>query len=152
MDHARLFGFESELESNLTYIPLAVRFKLDQCGIKLSLAAWQLLSNEKRRELLLARCDTAENVANYRKLLCSFVRECMGDEPAFIVTDEDPLWAADNVPEQIVRAIEAMGAQPLSRVQWGKLTPLERFALIKLSREGREHRKLAVALCEFGVN
>jgi hypothetical protein len=42
-DYARLFDFESELEATLTYIPLAVRFKLDKCGIKLSLEAWQLL-------------------------------------------------------------------------------------------------------------
>jgi Conserved nitrate reductase-associated protein (Nitr_red_assoc) len=34
-DDARLFGFESELEANLTYIPMAVRFKLDLCGVKL---------------------------------------------------------------------------------------------------------------------
>lgn len=38
-DDACLFGFESELEANLTYMPMAVRFKLDKCGIKLSLAA-----------------------------------------------------------------------------------------------------------------
>ena len=34
-DDARLFGFESELEKSLTYLPLAVRFKLDRCGVKL---------------------------------------------------------------------------------------------------------------------
>jgi hypothetical protein len=36
-DHARLFAFEHDFFVSLRYIPMAVRFKLDRSGIKLSL-------------------------------------------------------------------------------------------------------------------
>jgi len=65
-EEARLFGFESELEANLTYIPMAVRFKLDICGIKLLLAVWQRLPEHKRRELLYLPCQNEHDVASYR--------------------------------------------------------------------------------------
>jgi len=70
-DHPRLFGFESELEASLTYIPMAVRFKLDKCGIKLSLGAWQQLPEDRRREFLRAPCDKRKR---YRELSTGPVR------------------------------------------------------------------------------
>jgi hypothetical protein len=149
-DHARLFDFESELEATLTYIPLAVRFKLDKCGIKLSLDAWQLLPEDRRRELLRAPCDKAKAIASYRQVLCSFVREASGDKPPLVSIPADSP-SADVAPEQITRATAALGLPPPSSAGWRKLTPLQRFALVKLSREGREHRNLAAALREFGL-
>jgi hypothetical protein len=150
-DHARLFGFESELEANLTYIPMAVRFKLDKCGIKLSLGAWQQLPEDRRRELLRAPCDNATDISSYRRVLCAFVEECTGDEPPSIPVAEHPRWADKNIPEQIIQAVTAMGLPPPSSARWCRLTPLQRFALLKLSREGREHRNLGLALREFGL-
>jgi hypothetical protein len=151
VDDARLFSFESELEASLIYIPMAVRFKLDKCGIKLSLAAWQLLLEDRRRELLRAPCDNATDIASYRRVLCSFVGEFTGDEPPSIPVAGHPPWADKNIPEQIIQAAMAMGLPPPSSARWCTLTPLQRFALVKLSREGREHRNLGLALREFGL-
>ena len=150
-DRARLFGFESELETSLTYIPMAVRFKLDKCGIKLSLEAWQQLPDDRRRELLQAPCDHATDIASYRQVLCSFVKECTGNEPTSIPMAEHPPWADENIPDQITKAVSAIGLPPLAVARWRVLTPLQRFALVKLSREGREHRNLGLALREFGL-
>ena len=150
-DDARLFAFESELETSLTYIPLAVRFKLDKCGIKLSLEAWQQLPEDRRRKLLQAPYDQAADIARYRQILCSLVGEYTGEEPPSIAMTEHPPWADKNVPEQITKAATAMGLPPLSAERWCMLTPLQRFALVKLSREGREHRNLGRALREFGL-
>jgi hypothetical protein len=75
VDDAQLFGFESELEASLTYIPMAVRFKLDQCGIKLSLAVWQQLPEHRRRELLHLPCQSDGDIAAYRRILCALVKE-----------------------------------------------------------------------------
>ena len=150
-DDARLLGFESELEANLTYIPLAVRFKLDSCGIKLSLAVWQRLPEHKRRELLYLPCQNEHDVASYRRVLCVLVKECSGDEPPSIPTAEHPLWATDDTPEQIARAATALGFPSPSSAQWRQLTPLQKFALVKLSRDGHEHRNLGAALREFGL-
>jgi len=150
-DDARLFGFESELEVNLTYIPMAVRFKLDKCGIKLSLAEWQRLPQSWRRDLLQRRCDDACAVADYRRILCSLVRECVGTEPAAIVTAEHPRWSDAEIPEEVVIAAAAKGVPLPSAARWRALTALERFALLKLSRKGHDHRNLELALREFGL-
>lgn len=44
--------FEPEEARDLTWLPLAVRFKLDEVGLRCSLAQWQALSFAKRTELL----------------------------------------------------------------------------------------------------
>ena len=150
-DDARLFGFESELEKSLTYLPLAVRFNLDRCGVKLSLAAWQQLPEDRRRELLSRPCQSEADVAAYRKIVCAFATECTGEEPAIIAVAENPPWADEQVPEQLTRAATTMGLSSPSAPQWCRLTSLQRFALIKLSRDGREHRNLGAALREFGL-
>lgn len=148
---ACLFGFESEPEANLTYIPMAVRFKFDKCGIKLSLAAWQLLPEDRRRDLLHAPCQNEGEIASYRAILCALIKEFTGDEPPSIPTAVHPPWAASAIPEQITRATTAMGFSAPSSAQWCQLTPLQRFALVKLSREEREYRNLGPALREFGL-
>jgi len=150
-DEARLFGFESELEANLAYMPMAVRFKLDKCGIKLSLAEWQQLPEDRRRDLLRAPCGQAAAVANYRQRLRSLVTECTGSEPPNIPTAEHPPWADNDIPEQVTRAATAIGLGSLSPARWRALTALERFALVKLSRDGRDHRNLGPALREFAL-
>ena len=151
VDDGRLFGFESELERSLTYLPLAMRFKLDRCGVKLSLAAWQQLSEHRRRELLSLPCHSEADVASYRRVLYAFVTECAGEEPATITVSTHPPWADDHVPDQLTRAATAGGFSSPSALQWRRLTPLERFALVKLSREGHEHRNLGAAFREFGL-
>ena len=149
-DETRLFGFESELEANLTYMPMAVRFKLDKCGIKLSLEQWQRLPLHRRRELLRTPCDHAAAISNYRLMLRSMVMECTGEEPPTIRTAERPQWADHDAPEQVRRAATAMGLESPSPARWRSLSALERFALVKLSRDGRDHRNLGPALREFG--
>jgi hypothetical protein len=46
--------FEPIEARELTWIPLAVRFKLDRCGVRISLGQWQALSVTERGALLLA--------------------------------------------------------------------------------------------------
>ena len=68
-----------------------------------------------------------------------------------MVVAEDPPWAEERVPDQLARAATALGFPAPSSAQWRKLSSLQRFALLKLSREGREHRNLGAALREFGL-
>jgi len=146
----RVFDFESELGADLTYMPMAVRFKLDQCGIRLSLAEWQRLPEYRRRELLYAPCDHEDTIANYRQLVRSWVKESTGTEPLAIPTASDPPWASSDVPEQLAQAATQMGLSVPSPASWRILSPLERFALLKLSRKEHDHRNLGRALREFG--
>jgi hypothetical protein len=56
----------------------------------------------------------------------------------------EPVWLQDQVvPPDL--------AATITLSQWQRLTPLQRFALIKLSRPGHEHRNLPLALREFGL-
>lgn len=148
---ACLFAFEAELEADLTYIPMAVRFKLDKCGIKLSLDDWQLLPERRRRELLNAPCGDTPAIASFRATLCGIVKEFAGSEPPTIATAEHPAWADDDVPEQLASAAAARGLPSPSPAQWRMLAAVQKFALVKLSRAGRDHRNLGAALREFGL-
>jgi len=40
---------------------------------------------------------------------------------------------------------------PLEANRWRQLSELQRFALVKLSHPGHEHRNLPLALAEFGL-
>ena len=59
MNDTALFAFEDDFVASLRCVPMAVRFKLDACGVKLSLRQWSRFSQAERRELLLAPCETA---------------------------------------------------------------------------------------------
>ena len=47
-----LFAFEEDEFADLNWMPLAFRFRLDVCGLKLPLASWQNLSFSERVLLL----------------------------------------------------------------------------------------------------
>jgi hypothetical protein len=48
----RVFSFEPVQARELEWLPLAVRYKLDACGLKISLQEWQSLHREERAVLL----------------------------------------------------------------------------------------------------
>lgn len=146
-----IFGFESDLERSLTCIPLAVRFKLDKCGIKLSLDQWQSLPEGKRQDLLKARCEGGVEIANFRHALQALIRAASGDEPRLLEVGKYLPWDAPEVPAQVKRKVVEAGGPPPTASQWRDLTPLERFALVKLSRDGEHGRNLIPALREFGL-
>jgi hypothetical protein len=146
---SRIFGFESDLERSLTCIPLAVRFKLDKCGIKLSLDQWQKLGEGKRLVLLQLRCESEVEIANFQRALQALIRAASGDEPRLLNLGASQPWEDPEVPEQVRRKTLELGAIPPAPYQWRALTPLQRFALIKLSRDGDHARNLMPALREF---
>jgi hypothetical protein len=58
-------------------------------------------------------------------------------------------WPDD--PGAIERLREHPLELPLRREGWAELNELQRFALVKLSHPGHEHRNLPRALAEFGL-
>ena len=74
-----IFGFESDLERSRACIPMAVRFKLDQCAMKLSLAQRRQLLVADRRDLLEMRCETDLEVADFRRAIEKLVKGTTGD-------------------------------------------------------------------------
>jgi hypothetical protein len=150
-DGSCIFGFESDLERNLGCIPMAVRLKLDQCAIKLSLDQWRQLPLADRRDLLQMRCEKEGETANFRRVLEELVKATTGDEIRSLDPAPSRPWDDSDVPVQVARQICELGAVPPTGYQWRALTPLQRFALIKLSRDGDHHRNLIPALREFNL-
>jgi hypothetical protein len=80
MNDTQLFAFESDFVATLRCVPMAVRFKLDHCGIKLTLRQWSRFTPEDRKRLLLAPCDTPREVEAYRSTLTELVALRSGGE------------------------------------------------------------------------
>ncbi|HEY9645742.1 MAG TPA: nitrate reductase associated protein [Chroococcidiopsis sp.] len=161
------FQFEADFVETLRCIPMVVRFKLDTCGIKLKLQAWHQLSPGDRQALATLPCTTAAEIAHYQTFLQQRLLDCTGAMGGTLPIDPQPPWLdAATIPAELDQAIQALGvalnqpsnqpsSQPLNQslnlVQWAALTPLQRFALLKLSRPGHENRNLLPALKEFGL-
>ncbi len=72
-----------------------------------------------------------------------------GTWPKDLPVDVSPAWMdGDHIPAQVQEKARACEAD-LAIAQWQKLSPLQRFALIKLSRPSHENRNFVPALQEF---
>jgi hypothetical protein len=143
------FAFESDMERSLRYIPMAVRLKLDKCGVKLSLAQWNALPESERSALLQLPCESAAETVDYCQTLCRLVKEVTGDDPRLISVN--PLWDGAEIPDQIADKAMQLGIKTPSSVQWRDLTALQRYALVKLTRAAHDNRNFIPALHEFGL-
>lgn len=146
------FGFEQDfVESGVRCIPMIVRFKLDHAGIKLKLSEWSRMSEAERRQLAEADCESPEEVSRYRTQLSELIFKRTGDIATPIPVPENPAWSrTDEIPYTITEKLREVSSA-LSIKRWRTLTPLQRFALLKLSYPGHEHKNFSKALMEFGL-
>lgn len=152
MNDAQLFDFESDFVSTLRCVPMAVRFKLDQCGIKLTLRQWSRFTRADRQDLLTAPCGTSAEIEAYRAALAALI-ELRAREAARILA-ETPcgLWNyADQVPPPVAQQARIVGLAAPSVAQWAALTVLQRFVLLKLTRDKHDNVNFAPAMVEFGI-
>ena len=149
MTVATFFQFEQDFVDSLRCIPMQVRYKLDTCGVKLKLANWLQFTEAERQMLADAPCQTASEIAAYQHQVQQLVEQHTGRTAETLAIDPAPAWLNGNaVPAEVQeKAIELGVAIELAR--WNGLTPLQRFALIKLSRAGHENKNFQPALKEF---
>ena len=142
------FAFEADFVSSLRCIPMAVRRRLDLAGVKLRLANWHALEPTER-ERLLAWADDEAAIAELRRWLVERTAS-MADGPARTIEPASGTsWQqAHQVPDELVASCRQLGIA-LRQEGWGQLAELQRFALVKLSHPGHEHRNLPRALEEF---
>jgi len=147
------FEFETDFVDSLRCIPMVVRYRLDTCGVKLKLAHWHQFDLVQRQALIDHPFETSTDIAAYREQLQAWVMEKNGSPASTLEIPAHPAWLNPiQVPEQVIREfIRKTGASNLSTEAWGKLTPLQRFALIKLSQPGHENRNFLPAVQEFGL-
>ena len=155
----QFFEFEAEFVDSLRCIPMQVRYKLDTCGIKLKLQHWHSFSASQRQSLIDLPCHTADEIQIYRENLRSQVFQNLNTYPQDLPIDANPAWLqGESIPVSVleqVQNLEIAIASPQSQKKlqedWQKLTPLQRFALIKLSKSDHENNNFLPALQEFGI-
>jgi len=147
-----IFDFESDFAGTLRCIPMCVRLKLDECGIKLSLKQWNRIPESARHRLVTQACDTPDNMPQYRNFLTKVI-ETHTSSPVELVDAEVALdWNnGKQIPPRILTYATAIGVAPPSQEQWMALSPLQRFALFKLTRPNHKNDNFIPAMREFGV-
>jgi hypothetical protein len=148
---SHFFQFEEDFATSLRCIPMQVRYKLDRCGIKLKLPQWNRFSPEQRYTLIELPCETVDEVQSYRESLKQLIQETTGEVAIDLPIDAKYAWEDES---EIPLSVDAKAKEldvPLTLEQWVRLTPLQRFALIKLSRSNHENHNFLPALKEFQV-
>jgi hypothetical protein len=145
------FDFEADFVSSLHCIPMVVRYKLDTCGVKLKLAHWNQFDVATRTNLVEQPISTPTEMSAYRQRLYHLVKEYSDLPLKDLPIDPNPPWLNDTVvPDTVQDKADKIGVK-IDRYQWNKLTPLQRFALIKLSRPSHENSNFLPALREFNL-
>ncbi|MEG3860577.1 nitrate reductase associated protein [Microcoleus sp. herbarium12] len=143
------FEFEADFVEALRCIPMQVRLKLDTCGIKLKLQDWNHFNQAERQILVEKPCLTSAEISDYREQLNQVLIKQTGQPGTDLAVDEHPPWMdAATIPDSVSAKAQELGVT-ISLAQWGSLQPLQRFALIKLSRSSHENKNFLPALQEF---
>jgi hypothetical protein len=149
MSDVAFFAFEQDFVASLRCIPMQVRYKLDTCGVKLKLQHWLEMDPQQRQQLVERLCATPEDTVAYREWLQDMLTQITGAPAKELSIDPQPAWKnTAQVPAELLEKAAAEGVN-LSLEQWQRLTPLQRFALIKLSRPSHENKNFVPAMREF---
>jgi hypothetical protein len=145
------FQFEQDFVESLRCIPMMIRLKLDTCGVKLKLVHWTQFNADERQSLLEIPCSTPGEIEKYRQFLQNLITQKTGQPATELAIASNPPWLdSETIPESVQsKAIET--GLTLTQSQWRSLTPIQRFALIKLSQASHENHNFSPALQEFGL-
>ncbi|WOD40773.1 nitrate reductase associated protein [Nodosilinea sp. E11] len=145
------FQFEADFVNSLRCIPMQVRLKLDTCGVKLKLEHWHRFSEGDRQRLTQLPCHDGPTASAYTTAVQTLVQQVQGTPASTLAVDPAPPWHNGAAMPAEVQAQAALLGVAIALEQWRSLSPLQRFALIKLSRPGHENRNFAATLTEFGL-
>ena len=147
-----IFEFERDFAGTMRCIPMAVRFNLDLCGIKLSLKQWSRFGREKRTGLAHELCVTDEQIHTYRNKLVAFIEALPGQKVTYLEDKLELPWDdVRQVPSQILSFAASSNIHGIEWRMWSRLTRLQRFAIYKLTRSSHDNNNFAPALREFGL-
>lgn len=129
---------------------MAVRRKLDLAGVKLSLQHWSELAPQERQDLLAWADDPAAIETLRVHLLQRSAGLGSGPARELPRAAGEPWQQGERLPEVLSASCAQLGLA-VTADGWAALDELQRFALVKLSHPGHEHRNLPRALAEFGL-
>jgi len=151
-DNSMIFEFERDFAGSLRCIPMVVRQKLDIVGIKMTLRQWSRLSREERGGLVNMFCDTDAEQDAYSALVQELILTRTDEPVGYLPPQALEDWrGAGRMPEGVALQAAADGVMAPTLEQWARLSPLERFALIKLARSKHDNENFVPALKEFGI-
>jgi hypothetical protein len=152
MDDDHLFEFESDFVASLRCIPMAVRMKLDRCGLKVTLRQWSRLSHEDRQTLLHCLCRSPNEVSEYRRLVSDLLMKRAHENVRPLEEASEALQLMSGaIPGSVIDFARSVGLSPPSEADWAALSDLQRFALIKLTRKNHDNVNFAPAMREFAL-
>lgn len=147
-----IFKFETDFAGALYCIPMAVRRKLDLCGVKVSLKQWNRFSLEEREQLVARECNTPQETDAYQREVAHLLETRAGDTPQFLDRDAGTEWKDTSaVPQRLIDYCQERDVPAPSLAQWATLSELQRFALFKLTRPGHTNENFIPAMREFGL-
>jgi hypothetical protein len=146
---AEYFNFEADFVEGLRCIPMEVRYKLDTSGIKLKLSDWHQMTLSERTNLVQLPCSTPTEVQSYQEYLQNLILAKTGKPVSKLLIQPHVPWMDVAIITPSVQEKAQEIGVTITIQQWEILTPLQRFALIKLSRSGHENKNFPKAMAEF---
>jgi len=150
---SQLFKFEEDfMKGSIRCIPMIVRFKLDNSGIKLKLEEWNKFTVAERTTLTTVPSKTEAEILAYRKHVQQLVRTHTGEEATDLIVEKNPAWTIlTEPPSSLIEKAKEFN-WTISVMQWHSLSDLQRFVLLKLSRPSHENKNFPKAMKEFGLS
>ena len=124
----KLYSFDG-VDAALDLLPLAARRALDAAGLKVSLEVWRSLPLEKRRIITEAGSEPSVDLDRVRSALPA-------DQSTPIEALAEPHLAT--VPSELSAPLGS--SRPISAALWNALSPLDRYALLKVASRGKPER------------
>ncbi|XWK87244.1 MAG: nitrate reductase associated protein [Phormidium sp.] len=147
--NTKFFQFEADFVNNLRCIPMVVRYKLDTCGIKLKLSHWNHFNLAEREALVDLPCTTPNEIKTYGEFLQELVIKQTGSPASELPIEQNPAWMdSQTIPSEVLEKAQEESVH-ITIEQWANLSPVQRFALIKLSRPSHENKNFSPAVKEF---
>lgn len=134
----KLYAFDGA-DASLDLLPLAARRALDHAGCKLSLDGFRSLPLTEREQLVRLGSQDVVDVTLVTTIALSAKPAAERIAPSF---DPSPIAPEDEL-------LAALGsARPIPPASWSALSPLDRYALVKVAR-GRSPERLEPAYAEI---
>ena len=127
----KLYAFD-EVTEQLELLPLAARRALDHAGLKLSRAAWSTLPLAARAAIVTCGSAPEVGIDTVRSLATT----------ATPPPDTAPV-TADPLPDAPPPDLAAAYGEAIGPAQWAALSPLDRYALVKVANSSRGERVAA---------
>jgi hypothetical protein len=146
---SRNFRFETQLNADLSCLPIAARQKLDALGIKVSRDQWLALEMDERRKINDLPAESDSEKRKFAEFVDEIVRRRSGKSPSQLTIDQRAAAVPTGaLPQAITDKAREHGFK-LDSALWAKLDYDQRYVLLKFGSDERRRRKFAAALKEF---